>query len=551
MEKLLLRKWALPGLLVMSIGLCMSSAYATVQLSGQNATPESIARIANGESVSVTPQAVQRVRQAHETLLAAARGGQKIYGLTVGVGLNKDRAMVDIHGQLSQEVIDASRQFNVGLIHAHSGGVGPDMGVPQTRAAMAARLNMLLNGGGGVQESIINAYVHFLNKGITPAIPEGGSIGEGDITILSHVGLAMLGEGEVYYQGRKIPAAEALKITGMTPIQPYGKDALSILSSNAYSAGLAALALDEMGHLLADYKLVYALSLQAFNGNVSPFLTDTLALRPFPQTVRVGGELRTMLNGSSIWNHDANRALQDPLSLRSGVYLLGELDRSYRSSREQLLVQLNSSDDNPGVAINVSPKSTRDQEKQGYLAKGNGAVLPSANFDPLPWVLALEEMQLALGHNSLGSAQRVVRLNDSGMTGLTRFLGTDNTVHAFGAMEKPVMAMAMENKALARPVSMDYLPVAGGIEDVATNALSVTQRLQKQIDNSYTLLGIELIHAAQAIDLRQQAQPGFTLSPATKKLYTALRQKVKFMDVDRPLAPDFRAAAVVLRDYRQ
>ena len=551
MRVLLLRKWALPALLMMSVQLCMSSAYATVQLDGQHATPESIARIAYGESVSVAPQAMQRVRQAHETLLAAARGGQKIYGLTVGVGLNKDRSMVDIHGQLSQEVIDASRQFNVGLIHAHSGGIGADMGIPQTRAAMAARLNMLLNGGGGVQESIINAYVHFLNKGITPAIPEGGSIGEADITILSHVGLAMLGEGEVYYQGRKIPAAEALKATGMTPIQPYGKDALSILSSNAYSAGLAALALNEMGHLLADYKLVYALSLQAFNGNVSPFLSDTLALRPFPQTVRVGGELRTMLNGSSIWNHDAKRALQDPLSLRSGVYLLGELDRSYRNSREQLLIQLNSSDDNPGVAVNVSPKSSRDQEKQGYLAKGSGAVLPSANFDPLPWVLALEEMQLALAHNSLGSAQRVVRLNDSDMTGLTRFLGTDKTVHAFGAMEKPVMAMAMENKALAKPVSMDYLPVAGGIEDVATNSLSVTQRLQKQIDNSYTLLGIELIHAAQAIDLRQQAQPGFTLSSATQKLYAALRQKVKFMDVDRPLAPDFRAAAVVLRDYRQ
>lgn len=521
-------------------------ARAEVELDGRTATPESISRIAHGERVRISPQARERVRLAHEVLLNAARNGQKIYGLTVGVGLNKDRDMVDAKGQLTQEIIDASSRFNVGLLRAHGGGVGPDATILDTRAVMAARLNGLLTGGGGVQESIVDTYASFLNQGVTPAIPSSGSLGEADITLLSHIGIAMLGEGDVYYQGRKQAAADVLKATGIAAIRPFGKDALSILSSNAYASGLASLALNDLAHLRRISKLVYALSLQAFNGNVSPLLQDTLALRPFPQTVQAGADLRKLLDGASLWNRDPGRALQDPLSFRTGVYLLGELDHSYAQTLALIDIQLNSSDDNPGVAIGVTPKSSRWQEKQGYL-DSKGAVLPTANFEPLPWVMALEESGLALAHNSLASAQRIIKLNDPNFTGLSRFLGTDSTIHAFGAMEKPAVALAMENKELALPVSLDYLPVAGNIEDVATNAPVAVLRVRKQIANSYALLGIELIHAAQAAELRQRKNPDFTLSPATKVLFDALRKQVPFLEQDRPLTNDFRAAADVLQ----
>ena len=229
--------------------------------------------------------------------------------------------------------------------------------------------------------------------------------------------------------------------------------------------------------------------------------------------------------------------------------MIGELDRSLDEARALMHVQLNSSDDNPGVAVGVSPASSRDQESRGYLKSGPGAVLPSANFEPLPWVLALEQVQVALAHNALASAQRVIKLNDPARSGLSRFLGTEDTVHAFGAMEKPLTILAMREKELAMPASMDYLPVAGGIEDVATNAPLVVERLRQQIDYGYQLLGIEMIHAAQAIDLRQQKQKGFTLSTPTQNLYDALRQQVKFLQTDRPMTPDFRAAADLLRQY--
>ena len=528
---------------------CPLAAIASVELDGRYVTPEAIARIAQGEPALIAPAARERVRQSHQLLLDAARQGQQIYGLTVGVGENKDREMVDARGQLTPEVIDASRRFNIGLLRSHGMGTGPDASVADTRAAMAARLNGMLAGGSGVQPSIVDAYAAALNAGVTPAMPANGSVGEADITLLAHIGIGLMGEGEAYYRGRKQPALQALQASGIVPITPFGKDGLSILSSNAYSAGLAALTLHEMDHLATVAKQVYALSLQALNGNVSPFLEDTLALRPFPQTVRAGTELRRLLDGSSLWQHDPARPLQDPLSYRTSVYLLGELDRANAASRALIDIQLNSSDDNPGIALGVHPKSDRAQESQGYLQ--GGAVLPSANFEPLPWVLAFESLGIALAQHGLGVAQRVVKLNDTKFTGLPRFLGTDTAVQALAEIEKPATALAMEIKALAQPVSLDYLPMAGNIEDVATNAPAAVQRVRKQIDNTYALLAIEAIQAAQAIDLRRRKQPTFTLSPSSQKLYDALRARAPFIDQDRALTDDFRAATQVLRQMPQ
>jgi histidine ammonia-lyase len=529
-----------------------SQAYAEVTLTGHNVTPELIAAIAQGEKVQIAPAAMKHVEKAHKVLVQAAAEGQMIYGLTVGVGLNKDRKFVDAKGELTQEIIDASRQFQTGLIRGHSGSVGPDMDIRTARATMAARLNTMLVGGAAVQPQVIEAYVQFLNKGVTPAMPTGGSMGEADITIISHVGLAMIGEGDVYYQNRKIPASDALKAIGMKPVQLFGKDALAILSSNAYSAGMAALALNDMAHLIRVNMLTFTVSLQGLNGNVSPFLEDTLALHPFPYTVKAGGQIRTLLDGSSIWNRDDSRRLQDPLSFRDSVYVLGEVNRAYDQARELLNIQLNSSDDNPGVAVDVTAKGPRWQEKKSYVTSGGiqGAVLPSANFEPLPWVIAFEQLGITLAHNSLTAALRVTKLGTPDFTGgLERYLGTEKSYHAFGAMEKPAVALAMENKVLATPVSTEFLPVAGQVEDLATNAPEVVKRVQKQIDNTYMLLGVELVHAAQAIDLRKLKQADFTLAPATAGLYKAIRAKVPMLQEDRPYTPDFRAATEVLRGY--
>ena len=524
------------------------SLNASITLDGENLTSKDIAYISNGAKVDISKKAMQKVKKAHEILLSAAKDGQKIYGLTVGVGLNKDRSFVDAKGNLDAEVIEASTKFNIGLIHAHCGGVGEDMPLKTARAVLATRLNNMLFAGAGVQEEVISLYKEFLNQDIIPVMPSVGSMGEADITILGHVGLAMLGEGEVYYKGEKMVAAQALKKAGLKPLSPFGKDSLSILSSNAYSAALASLALEDLKHADKMSKLVFALSLEALNGNVAPFSSEAASLRPFPQFEATAKQIREILKDSYLWDKDDTRALQDPLSYRDASYFFAAMSSSIQSLESLMKIQLNSSDDNPGIFIGEQPAGAKFQESK-LFTKG-GAVVPTSNFEPLLWVIEFEKASIVLAHNSKASSLRTIKLSDDNFTHLSRFLGTDKTVHAFGAMQKPFVALAGENEFLANPASLDYVPVAGNIEDVATNAPFVMQKFSKQIENFYSILGMELIHAAQAIDLRMQQNPNLKLSAQTKKLYDEYRKVVKFMDTDRPLTGDFRNSAKFLKEYK-
>ena len=524
------------------------SLNASITLDGENLTPKDIAYISNGAKVDISKKAMQKAKKAHEVLLNAAKDGQKIYGLTVGVGLNKDRSFVDAKGNLDAEVIEASTKFNIGLIHAHCGGTGSDMPLKTARAVLATRLNNMLFAGAGVQEEVISLYKEFLNQDIIPVMPSAGSMGEADITILGHVGLAMLGEGEVYYKGEKMAAAQALKKAGLKPLSPFGKDSLSILSSNAYSAALASLALEDLKQADKMSKLVFALSLEALNGNVAPFSSEAASLRPFPQFEATAKQIREILKDSYLWDKDDSRALQDPLSYRDASYFFAAMSSSIQSLESLMKIQLNSSDDNPGIFIGEQPANAKFQESK-LFTKG-GAVVPTSNFEPLLWVIEFEKASIALAHNSKASSLRTIKLSDDNFTHLSRFLGTDKTVHAFGAMQKPFVALAGENEFLANPASLDYVPVAGNIEDVGTNAPFVMQKFSKQIENFYSILGMELIHAAQAIDLRMQQNKDLKLSAQTKKLYDEYRKVVKFMDTDRPLTDDFRNSAKFLKEYK-
>ena len=528
--------------------LALSLSASDITLDGKDVTPQEIAQIANGAKVKIDDAAMQKVKKAHEILLSAAKDGQKIYGLTVGVGLNKDRSFVDAKGNLDAEVIEASTKFNIGLIHAHCGGVGEDMPLKTARAVLATRLNNMLFAGAGVQEDVISLYKEFLNQDIIPVMPSVGSMGEADITILGHVGLAMLGEGEVYYKGEKMAAAQALKKAGLKPLSPFGKDSLSILSSNAYSAALASLALEDLKQADKMSKLVFALSLEALNGNVAPFSSEAASLRPFPQFEATAKQIREILKDSYLWDKDDARALQDPLSYRDASYFFAAMSSSIQSLESLMKIQLNSSDDNPGIFIGEQPAGAKFQESK-LFTKG-GAVVPTSNFEPLLWVIEFEKASIALAHNSKASSLRTIKLSDDNFTHLSRFLGTDKTVHAFGAMQKPFVALAGENEFLANPASLDYVPVAGNIEDVATNAPFVMQKFSKQIENFYSILGMELIHAAQAIDLRMQQNPNLKLSTQTKKLYEQYRKVVKFMDTDRLLTDDFKNSAKFLKEYK-
>jgi histidine ammonia-lyase len=535
---------------VFFVGVLASPAAAraqapAVELDGRSLTIDDVVRVATRNAgVVIAPSALARVQRSFDLLLAAADVDIPIYGLNHGVGQNKDRTV--FRGRLDAEARRLSEEFNQRNLRATSAGAGPTAPVSRVRAAMLIRLNTMLFGQTGARPRVAELYREFLNHGIHPLLPTRASVGEADITILAHVGLAMMGEGTVEYRGRHVPAAEALRAAGLPPLVPFGKDSLAIMSSNAYAAAVAVLAVHEADRVLEASLKVFALSLEALNGNVSPFLEPVYAIRPYGPQGDAAATIRSELHGSYLWSRSAQRALQDPLSFRTASHVIGGARQHLAALKALLLVQMNSSDDNPAVIPDIAPPGGASEQVLSYYVRTGpvrGAVIPNANFEPLPWVLPLQSLNVALSHVSRSAAARITRLGAPEFTRLSRFLAPDDTTLAYSAIQKVYAALDAEIQALSVPVSKDSLPLAGDIEDTATNSVDAAARLRRIVEDLYYVVGIELMHAAQAIDLRRRGDPALQLGRGTGALYAAFRRVVPFLDRDRPLTPDIAASA--------
>lgn len=519
-------------------------------LDGKSLTPAQVLAVARRDcGVTIAPAAAQRAARAYDLLLAYARLDKPVYGLNRGVGLNKDQTIFQ-GGEISPEVRRLSEQFNRNLLHSHSAAYGAEAPRDVTRAAMLIRLNTALFGGAGMQPAVLEQYAAFLNRDVTPVMLGEGSVGQADITILPQIGLVMMGEGEAWHRGQRMSAAQALREAGLTAVRPFGKDALSIVSSNAYGAALALLAAHDARALLARADAVAALSLEGLDGNLAPLLAPAQSQRPYAGQRQTAERMLGLLRGSALWRRDAQRPLQDPLSFRtvSQVHgaardLLGLLDR-------QLRLQINSSDDNPTVVLDAEPAAgAADYEKQYYVTEGpvRGAVMPSAGFDPSAWVLPLQGTAVALSQVAQLSAQRTLRLTDPAFTRLPRFLSPGNGAIGYGPIQKTVSSLAADVRALAAPVVTDVQPQAGNIEDVGTNASLTGLRVGGQLQALTRLLAVELMHGAQAVDLRYPRGPAAALGQGTASLWRDFREQVPVMTEDRRNDADIITATAFLR----
>lgn len=526
----------------------------TIELDGSNLTIAAAMEIARGEAdVAVTPEAKKRLEDTFTLVMAAARKGMAVYGLTTGVGLNKDKKLFDANGELSEEVLKASQTFNRNMLLAHAAGVAPMMSVEETRLYMAIRLNTLLRGQTGAQPRIAEVLTEFLNKDVIPVVPARGSMGEADITLGAHIGAAMMGDWFVWKDGAQVPAADVLKEKGITPLKPQGKDGLAIISSNAGGAAMALKAYVDARKTLDMTPCVFAMSLQGLNGNVAPFLPQSLSVHPFPGLVEAGEAILAKLDGSSLWEADSKRALQDPLSFRTTAYTLAEAENALNEYERILLIQMNSSDDNPGVMVDPDQKYSETSQVARYFFEENGikgAIIPTANFNPLPLVAAIQRTAVAFTHLSHSSVQRTLHLSYDQFTKLPRFLqAPENKGHAFGAIAKPYVTLHAENMSLASPVSFFGTPVAGEIEDTFTNLVYASERFQRIVDNLGRIHSLELFHGTQAVDLRERMEPKTKLSPELQKLHDEYRKVVPFVSEDRVFTPDIENGAVFIRNY--
>lgn len=488
-----------------------------VVLDGKSLTFDKVERIAKyGAEVSLDPSAEAVVERAHRALADLAAKDIPIYGLNRGVGVNKDRL-------ISADFFEA---YNRNLIYSHSSGVEPIADDEQIRAIMAVRLNTLLCGGAGVQPAVVQMYRDMLNKGVHPVLPLRGSVGAADITLLSHIGLAMIGEGEVRYGGEVMPAEGALAEAGLAKLRLGPKDGLAIVSSNALSAGTGALVLSECRKLLETADTVYALSLEAFRGSMDPLDEAVYRVRPFEGASESAATVRRLLHGGDLKDTDTTERIQDPLSFRSACQVHGAARDALAYSEKQLLIQLNSSDDNP------------------CLLADEGRIVPNSNFDVTTWAVAFEMLSIALSHVSKISCYRSIKLGTPSFTGLARFLSPDpDKAIGFGTIQKTFTSLDAEIRQLSNPVSADYFSLSGDMEDHASNAPLAVRKTGEIIRLLYYILGIEAMHAAQAVDLRN----GLRLGEGTQKAYAAVRSAVPYLSADRPLTPDIEAMAKLLK----
>lgn len=540
--------------IAMGLAATAGWASATVTLTGHDLTQTQAWRVAQGEEVAIAPAALKHVSDSYDLVMEAARQGVEVYGLTVGVGLNKDHKLFDAAGALTPAALKASTEFSQNILRSHSVGFGPSLPRDVVRLSMVVRLNTMLTGRSGAQPYVAELYRDFLNKGVTPVVPSRGSIGDADITLASHVGSVMMGEWRAEIDGKVVSGSEALKAKGIKPLTPHGKDGLAILSTNSVGVAMTMKAARDMQQVLKVSPTVYGLTLEGMNGNVAPFLAQTVNSHPLLGLPEMAKTLRETLKGSYLWTANKERALQDPLSFRTTVYTLAEAQRSLDDLNALINIQINSSDDNPGVILNATKEDVEQSQVAQYFVKGKnlqGAIIPSANFEPLPIAIAAERAAIALAHVSHNALHRTMRLDEDRFSGLARYLtGPDNVNgHAFGATEDAMVSIYAENLELANPVSMHGTPVEGNIEDSASNLPRVAERLDRAANNVIDLYSMELLHTAQAIDLRKTKMPSLHLSEQTGKLYDAYRKEVPFVAKDRIYTGDLEKGIELLKAW--
>ena len=491
-----------------------------ILLDGTALNLEAIHAVALAEvRVSISQAARMRIKAARDLVFRMDERGEAVYGLNTGVGWNKDR-------QLPEGFYP---DYNANLLRSHMIGVNPECSVEEVRVSMVIRLNKIARGHTGVAVEIADYLEAFLNLGITPVLKKRGSIGEADIGTLSGVGLAMIGEGEVIYQGKRIPAEKALQVVNLKPLKLGSKDGLGIVSSNAQSAAFAALCVGKAERFMELSDLVFCLSLEAINGVVHPLDESVNEVRGYQGQLQSVKNCNRILKGSYLYQQDSDRALQDPLSFRSYCAVAGAARDALDYLKQQLSIEINSSDDNPCLL----PEEDRSAG--------------SSNFEPLSWVLPMEMLGLGMMHMSKMAVNRMLKLADPYFTKLSRFLSPkEESVIAFSTLQKTFAALDTENRLLANPSSMDYTAVAGQIEDHASNAGLASNKVERMIDNLIYLLGIELMHGAQAIDLRK---PG-AMGEGTKVVHEDFRQVVSYLEADRNLSKDIQAAYVFLNKYK-
>jgi len=474
----------------------------------------------SGGRVAIDPSAWPAVQRSAAVVQAAAAGDVAVYGVNTGFGKLAST-------RIGAEDL-ATLQRN--LIRSHSVGVGEPMPASVVRLILALKAASLARGHSGVRPVVIESLVALYNAGVVPCIPIQGSVGaSGDLAPLSHMTLALMGEGECLVDGARRPSAEVLRSAGLEPLVLAAKEGLALINGTQVSTALALHALFEFEPVLESALVIGALTVDAARGSDGPFDARIHALRGQPGQIDVAAYYRRLLAGSAIREShlDGDDRVQDPYSLRCQPQVVGACLDQLRHAALVLLREANAVTDNPLVFAE------------------DGAMISGGNFHAEPVALAADAMANAIAEVGAIAERRIAMLIDSNVSRLPPFLTANAGLNSgFMIAHVTAAALASENKTYAHPASVDSLPTSANQEDHVSMATFAARRLQPMIGNVAHILGIEWLAAAQGIEFLRPLRSSSPLEAA----HALLRRHCPAMHEDRLIAPDIEAATRLVRD---
>ena len=475
---------------------------------------------AGGLQLALPESSRATIRASQQVVQSAADGDAPVYGVNTGFG--------KLANQRISKAQLATLQLN--LIRSHSVGVGEPLAPPIMRLMLAMKAASLARGYSGVRELVVDTLLAVFNAGLVPYVPSQGSVGaSGDLAPLSHMTLALIGEGEMLVDGQRVPALAALQAAGITPLTLGAKEGLALINGTQTSTALALHALLSFEPVLEAALVIGALTIDAARGSDGPFDPRIHALRGQPGQIDVAQYYRELLKGSAIRNShlDGDDRVQDPYCLRCQPQVVGACLDQLRHGALVLVREANAVTDNP------------------LVFPEDGAMLSGGNFHAEPVALAADGMALAIAEVGAIAERRIAMLIDSSVSRLPPFLTADAGLNSgFMIAHVTAAALASENKSLAHPASVDSLPTSANQEDHVSMATFAARRLQAMISNTAHILGIELLAAAQGIEFLRPLKS----SVALEQVQALLRNQVPAMTQDRYLAPDIEHASQLVRD---
>jgi histidine ammonia-lyase len=534
-------------------------ANQTVVLTGHDLTIDQVMDVARrGAKVEYSAAAKKTMADNYGLLLEAPAEGVSVYWFTRAAGGGRETRVFegdplrpDNKAMLEKKMLDAFRRG------ADAADDPEILDEALVRAVMVVRANAMA--WNAPSPGLYQSLVDLLNKGVTPVMRSRGSVGEGDLNILSNIGATMVGAGEAYYQGRRMPAAQALAAAGLQPIQPFAADDNALTSSNAYFTAMTVFAVADAREALAWADLNYAVVLNGMNSSVTPLSYLVQTDRPFKWLNWNANRIKEMIKGSYLFGDDKGRIIQDPETLRASSIRQASAWQAWATLRDDLVTQLNSSDHNPAIRAGLKPTDSWElstPEMMKYYVKGGknsngmgGFIFSNANWDPYPLANDVEAFNIAMANMGIAIWQRDERFSSEFFTGV----GTQAVARQIGGQfnggysTHEIWQVIQGN---INPVPPEGYVGGGGVEELEAQTSLKAKRAMEIVDNTFRMLATDLNVGMRWLDVRKQQDPTRTFGPGPTAVWTAYRRQFPLTGAGPGTGPMRLQLQAFLRDNK-